>query len=182
MRRVHFALAGGAALAFLVSLSGQWWEILLPTGGELAVTGWSASPLASALVVAWGAAFAAGLLTRGIPRRIIAILQIVLGLGVLASWWSVLQEPVASQGVAITALTGLTGELSLEGVRAGAASVWVWVGVAAASLAAASGGAGVLASDVQSGRSRYERANPGTGEDPIDTWDALSEGTDPTNR
>lgn len=182
MRRLHHGGVGVAALALLVALSGTWWELTLPTGRTILVSGLEASALGSTLLGALAASYAAALLATGPVRRLLGLLQTGLGIGVMLAWGVVLRDPVSGQASAIAALTGLSGEGALSGVEASGPMALLWLGVAGAGLAAIAGVMGVLAPDPGPSRSRFDRREGAGSSDPIDTWDALSEGSDPTDR
>jgi len=182
VRRVHHGGMAVAALGLLVAVSGTWWELTLPTGATLAVSGLDASALASTLLASLAASYAAALLATGLLRRALGGLQAVLGAGVVFSWAAVLEDPISGQASAISTMTGLSGDQALLGVVSSGETGFVWLGLTAAALAAVSGVVGALAPDARPARSRFDRGGGPVSSDPIDTWDALSEGSDPTDR
>jgi hypothetical protein len=183
IRRWHHLSAGVAALALLVALSAPWFTLQVPTGMSITLRGLEASAVSSTLLGAAAAAYGASLLIRGLGRRILGVLQTLLGAGAASSWIEFLEAPALSVQATITSLTGLAGSAALEGVTVIGPSWFFALGVFGAVAVALSGVLGVVAPDSSAASSRYER-NPEGGDvgDPIATWDDLSEGHDPTKR
>lgn len=183
MRRVHYLLLALSALGLLVSLGGPWWIFRLDTGVELSVSGLEASAQGSSLLVAAAAALGLGFVLRGGWRRFVAGLFGALLVAVIIAWSTVLVAPAATVGTAITALTGLSGESSLELIAETTATGFVWVGVGSVVVAFVAGLLGVVMPDRARSASRYERHTHDDGlDDPVVAWDRLSDGDDPTKR
>jgi uncharacterized membrane protein (TIGR02234 family) len=182
MRRLHHIAAAFSAGALLVSLSGTWYSFALPTGVLISLSGLSASATASTMLGAVFAAYGAALVIRGIARRALGALQAVLAIGVLVSWWVMLQAPQLAIRAELTGLTGLAGDQAFVGVTTQGPSGFFILGVLGAIAAGFSGISGVLASDKPATASRFQRNQGGAEGDPVATWDDLSEGHDPTER
>lgn len=183
MRRLHLALGLIAVVGLGVSLSAPWWVITLGTGAQVAVTGLSASASASSLLAATGAAFGLGFVVRGLWRRVVAALQVVLLAGVATLWWQVRDDPSGAARADITTLTGIAGESSLLLVSTVVMSSFFWVGYGSAVVGIVSGALGVVMPDAPMRASRYERhRTEGESADPVTSWDRLSDGEDPTER
>jgi len=183
MRRTHHLSAGVAALALLVALSAPWFTFQVPTGMSFTLTGLEASAVSSTLLGAAAAAYGASLLIRGLARRILGVLQTLLGAGAVSSWFELLEAPAVSVQATITSLTGLSGSGALEGVTVTGPSWFFTLGVLGAVAVALSGLFGVVSPEAPARSSRYERNQAGSDAgDPIATWDDLSEGHDPTKR
>lgn len=183
MRRAHYGLSAVAALGLLVSLGGPWWVFRLETGVELSVTGLEASAQGSSLLGAAAAAFGLGFVTRGLWRRLVAVLYSALIAGVTVAWGAVISSPTAVAGTGITALTGLSGNSSLELIVGTSATGFLWVGVTSVGVAFVSGLLAVAMPDRVRSASRYESHSASDEiSDPVVAWDRLSDGEDPTKR
>jgi len=181
MRRLHHLLAAAAAGGLLVSLSGVWWTITLPSGGSFGVTGLEVSALGSTLLGAVAAAYGASLLIRGIPRKILGALHAGLAAAVGWAWTEGLSSPLVSSLAEITAATGIAGQGAVDGVDVTAPTGFGVLGFIAVASAVGSGLVGIFAPEPPKKTSRYERrGEDSTAEDPVSTWDSLSEGDDPT--
>jgi hypothetical protein len=183
MRKLHHLMAAIAAVLGLVSLSGVWWTITLPSGASVALTGLEASALASTALGAVAASYGAALLVRGVVRRVLGLVQ--AGLAGLAgyAWMMVSAAPALGALSEITALTGIAGDAALEGLMVTPAPSFVVMGFLAVAAALVSGLIQVVALDAPTTPSRYDRhASDASGSDPVSTWDSLSEGQDPTKR
>jgi len=183
MRRLHHLMAAIAAVLALVSLSGIWWTITLPSGASIAVTGLEASALASTALGAVAASYGAALLVRGFVRKVLGLVQ--SGLAVLAghAWITASSAPANGALSDITALTGIAGDAALEGLVVVPTAGFVVMGFLAVGAALASGLVQAVAPDAPVKQSRYDRhSQDSSGTDPVSTWDSLSEGEDPTKR
>ena len=101
------------------------------TGVELAleVDGATASPALTALALA-GLALAGALTIAGpVIRLVLGVLEILLGVSVFIASYSVVQDPAAASGPAVTDATGIAGNHSIE-LSVTAASVTAWPFVA----------------------------------------------------
>lgn len=157
----QLAVSGGAALPLLAPLS----LTTLALGGALSIAG----PVLRYVFGALGAAVGAGLVWLTVP--------------------AVFAPPLSTVSAAISTATGIGGEDAVSALVAGLTTTpWPSLTLAAAVLLSAAA-VGVLAtarSWSDSGR-RYRsrgdvRTAPSGPLDPIDSWDDLSHGEDPTAR
>jgi uncharacterized membrane protein (TIGR02234 family) len=183
MRRIHHLSAGVSALVLLISLSGPWFSFQVPSGASFSLTGLEASALGSTLVGVAAASYGAALLTRGLIRRGLGVLQALGGVAIVATWYGLLDAPAHSAQSTITALTGLAGSGALDTVVVTGPSVFFILGVVGAFIVAVSGVCGTFSAEAPQRATRYERNHTAGGaSDPVQTWDDLSEGHDPTKR
>lgn len=174
-----------AALAVFGCSAATWVTVTARTALEpvtVDVAGSEAAPAVTAL----GLVAAAGALTVAISgrvlRSVVASVVLLAGLGALAAAVAVLADPA---GAAQTAVGEATGMINAGGVEP-SLTVWPWLAAAAAALVALCGLWALVAGRSWTAARRYER--PATGEHPereapgddIDSWDALTEGRDPT--
>jgi len=183
MRKLHFGLWLGGAFLLLVSAPAVWWQVTVNTGIVLPVRGIELSALATTLVAVSAAAFAAGTLFRGFPRRSVAALSAIAagssGLVVLGQ----LQRPEQAISEAITLQTGISGSTALDAVTAVTGGEWAVVALIGLVLMVLGSLLGVIVGDPAPSTSRYERAKKGVDpSDSVQTWDTLSDGDDPTKR
>ncbi|KUG60870.1 hypothetical protein AVL61_09585 [Kocuria rosea subsp. polaris] len=174
-----------AALAVFACSAATWVSATVQTTLQpvtVDVAGSDAAPAVTAL----GLVAAAGALTTAISgrvlRAVVASVVLLAGLGALAASVAVLADPA---GAAQTAVGEATGMINAGGDFA--VTVWPWLAAAAAALVAVCGGWALVAGRSWTAARRYERAGPdgspaGTARrgDEIDSWDALTEGRDPT--
>jgi len=183
MRKVHTALWLAGGLLLLISFPARWWDVTLVSGVSIPVTGVELSALATTLVAVSAAAFGAGLLARGIARRVLAALSAsaVFGAGTAIIFQS--RAPELAVLDVITQFTGVSGPVVLESVAEVSAEVWFVVALLGAGLMVLGGMVGIFAPDRPPTTSRYERKaeTPDLG-DSVATWDTLSDGVDPTKR
>lgn len=183
MRRLHVGLwlAGGVVL--LLSLPAQWWQVVLVTGLSLPVRGVELSALAAALVAVSAASFGAGLLFRGVIRRVVAGISASSAIAAGLALLSAANHPERAVVDAITQLTGVSGVAALDSVAVVNGGGWLFVALGGAVLMGVGGLCGVLSPERVAGASRYERGALGVDpDDPVATWDTLSDGIDPTKR
>lgn len=183
MRRLYGALALVGAVALLVSLGAPWWRVTLESGAVVAVSGLTASPLASALLAVAAAAFGLGLILRGVWRRVVSFLQALAVGGAAYAIASLASEPEVAALSEIAALTGVTGSGALDLVQGVQPLAMLSIGVVGLVAATGAGIVGVLMPDRAPSTDRYRRsAGPADPKDSIAAWDNLSEGSDPTTR
>lgn len=183
MRKLHFGLWLAGALLVAISFPARWWEVTLTSGVSVFVTGVELSALAATLIAVSAAAFGAGLLFRGISRRVVAALTVG---GALGAGWALLDQasqPELAALDAITQLTGIGGVGALESVASVNGEPWFVVGLVGIGLMVLGGVVGIFSPDRLRKTSRYERGGETLDlDDPVATWDTLSDGVDPTKR
>ncbi len=180
-----------SSLAFL-AWSQVWVTVVLADGRTLAASGDVAAPAIPPLAIAALALVGALALAGLVFRVILGVLQALLGLGIAASGVLTLLDPVGSAIATITAATGVEG---IESVRllvdSSNTTVWPAVAVVAGVFAVVVGiGISATASQWPARTRRYDAVrwaegdapNPNPSTDRLDTWDALSDGNDPTAR
>jgi len=185
LKLLSLALVGVLAALVLLAWSQPWFTVTLPdetitVGGDVA--GAALPPLALASL-----ALVLALAIAGPGFRIIlGILEALLGLVVALVSGIALGDPVAASAPAITKATGISGADSLaalvEGVTTTAWPVVALIGgimMGLLGIAITVTGGRWPQSGRKYSRSRLESAD---GSSPIDEWDALSEGDDPTSR
>lgn len=166
--------AGVAALSW-----SQTWYVLTISGSEYPIPGSVAGGVLLPLVLASLCLLAALALAGPVFRVILSVLQALLGVCVVVVTVYSLSDPFEASRPVVTDATGLTGEELSYGLDV---TLWPWIGLAGGILMILVGLA--LAVTVRawpvSGR-KYSRTRmaPEDG-DPIQDWDALSEGDDPT--
>jgi len=185
--RLIALLAPLAAAALALLAWTQVW-VVLDLGGGLTVeaSGEIAAGTVPALALALLALTAALALVGRIPRILLALVQLGLGIGIAAASLAVLSDPVGRGGPAVTAVTGVDGASGIAALVVGATvSAWVTLAVISGALAAASGLATALTAQRWPERvRRYDTPDGGasTRDDRLGDWDALSDGDDPTAR
>jgi len=180
-----------SSLAFL-AWSQVWVTVELTDGRVLAASGDVAAPAIPPLAIAALALVGALALAGLVFRVILGVLQALLGAGIVASGVLTLLDPVGSAIATITAATGVEGVDSVRLlVEASSTTVWPAVAIAAGMFAVVVGiGIALTAAQWPARTRRYDavrwadsESTSGTaGTDRLDTWDALSDGNDPTAR
>ena len=184
-RRLRLGTIGGMMLLHALALA-VWtgtWVTGRVQDAPLAVGGDPAAPALPALALC-GLALAASLSIAGpVFRAVLAVLQVLLGVSIALSGVLVLSNPVAAAAPAVTARTGITGSEGVADLFQAAAPTGL--PLLAIALGAASAALGVLllltsrrwpARSSRFSAVRVESADGG----PIEEWDALSGGDDPT--
>jgi uncharacterized membrane protein (TIGR02234 family) len=175
-------LAALGAAAVLASTQ-TWVAVQLPNDRPLAVPGSSAAPALAPLgLVLLALAAALGIAGRG-ARLLLAAVAVLLGAGLGALAVPVLADPVGAASGAVTAATGIAGAASVRGaISAAAATGWPAVAAVVGALAALTGILlAVRSRRWPSGGRRYRPSAPRAATtDPVEEWDALTAGDDPT--
>ena len=181
-----FLLAGGIGI---ISSTQTWLTVTRADGGvDLSVAGASALPLLAPLSLAVLALGAALSIVGPVLRYVFAALGIgAAGLLIAMTAPLTLGAPITAVAPAVTEVTGLAGDQAMTDI-VGAISPSPWPFLALitwALLLAASVFTMATARRWRSGGRRY-RSDATTHEhadgtlDPVDSWDDLSHGTDPT--
>lgn len=185
-RRLRLATITGMLLLHALSLAV--WTGTWITGrveeSPLAVAGDAAAPALPALALC-GLALAAALTIAGpLFRGVLAVLQVLLGFSIALSGWLVLADPATAAAPAVTVRTGISGSAGVaELLEAASATA---LPVLAVVLGAGSMALGVLLLltgrqwPARSSRFSAARAESAGAAGPIEEWDLLSDGTDPT--
>lgn len=183
---ISVALSGALAL---LGGSQDWITFMLPgSHSVVAIHGHQVnaalSPIAIAVIASALALSIAGL----VFRRVLGILIVLLGGGIVAIAAGAAVSPLGAASGRITELTGIAQGTGDPGVAWVQLSAWVWVTVAAGIVAVLLGGTVTLVSGAWATAGRkYDdtaRSQPqestGEGTDRISDWDALSKGEDPS--
>lgn len=190
IRRARLVSVLGIILAGSVgslAVSQAWFELSLIGGGfeSVPVTGIAAVPVAlpmSLAVLALGLALA---LVGRVLRYVFAALGLAIGVVLMAVTVPVLaQRPISALASTVTERTGISGDVGvlIDTVTAtvwGPVAVGAWVLLTVAAIFALA-----TASRWPTGGRRYETgprtAPTGATLNPVDSWDDLSHGHDPT--
>jgi uncharacterized membrane protein (TIGR02234 family) len=183
------SLAGIAVIAALIFAAwSQTWFTLTVQGAPFPVSGQVAAGALSALALAALALIAALAIAGRFFRLVLGILLALLGVCVIAVSAFAIGNPVVAATPAITKATGVAGAASVAKiVTAASLTAWPVVAIVLGVLLTLLGLAIVptARSWPDSGR-KYSRSRlevPETGaQDPVQEWDALSDGDDPTRR
>lgn len=192
--RLRGILLGATALAaalLLLAWSQTWYSLALvdtaevdvttlDIGGDVAASG--LAPLALTLLAVVAALAIAG----PVFRRILGVLEALLGITIVAVTVVTMSDPVQSSAAALTDATGISGRDSIDAlVESAIGTAWPWIAVVLGGIVVIIGAA-VTATAGRwpvSGR-KYARTRTapadGTPTDAIAEWDALTDGDDPT--
>ncbi|MCU1508823.1 MAG: hypothetical protein JWQ12_1088 [Glaciihabitans sp.] len=179
------AIAVVAALT-LLSATQLWWTIRIP-GRSLDVAGTVASSGLSALALT-GLALAAALAIAGpVFRVVLGVLQLLIGGTVVLAAATSIASPSTAAASVITKATGVAGTASVDGlVDSISSTAWPAVAVIAGILSFLLGVFVLATFRRWPGPSRkysaVRMASADATGDPVVSWDALSEGDDPTSR
>jgi uncharacterized membrane protein (TIGR02234 family) len=147
----------------------------------LPVSGQGVAPALAPLGIVLVAAAAALTIAGRVARAVLGAVLVLLGAGIVLLTLPTALDPLSGTKGAIIAATGIGGDAVLTGVRGAAGSAWPVV-AAVSGLFAALLGAGVLVRSPRwpSGGRRFRAESSHVSADPVDEWDALTRGTDPT--
>jgi hypothetical protein len=147
----------------------------------LVVTGQGVVPALAPLGIVLVAAAAALTIAGRVARAVLGTVLVLLGAGVVLLTLPTALDPLSGTRGAIIAATGIGGDALLTGVRGATVSAWPLVAAVAGLLAALLGTVVLFRSSRWPAGGRRFRAEPGrVSADPVDEWDALTRGTDPT--
>ena len=181
------SLAAGVLLPALMLLAWTqpWFTVELgavtaepvPAGGDIA------APALPALAIAGLALVAAMAIAGTVFRIVLSVVQVAIGAGGVIVASAALASEVRAVSRLVTDLTGVSGEASLRDlVTAISPTPWPWLALVSAALLAALGILNLLTARRWPGASRkYDRSAPATARGTASDWDALSDGTDPTD-
>lgn len=192
-RAKTLVLLTGLALAglTLIAWTQTWFVFTLAEKADsthpVTVEGTTAAPALAALGLAGLALVAALTLAGPFFRRVLGVLELMIGASVVISSVTALANPVAAGAELVTKATGVAGAGSIENlVTSVSQGPWPWVALALGVLLAA---LGVVITLIRSRwpdssrRFQAVRSEPGeSAHTPATDWDALSNGSDPTSR
>jgi hypothetical protein len=180
-----------AVLTILASSAGaliagtQPWFVFATDAGTVEASGESAAPGLAGLAIAGLALGAALTLAGPVFRHVFGALEVAIGLGLGAATIAALVAPYGSAGAAVTALTGVSGDDSIESlVTSLTVTPWPFVALAAALVATATGLWALATARRWPGPTRRYQAVRLAADEPRNAagdWDALSGGDDPTD-
>lgn len=187
-----FSILAGLALAGIALLTyTQTWihvHASSPQGGtiDVSASGSTAAPALSALSFAGLALFGAITIAGPVFRVILGALEVVLGGCVVLAAVLAVSDPISSAASAITKVTGVDGDASVEGiVLAHSTTVWPWLALVVGAAMAVLGVAVIATSRRWPASTRRYQAirvvDPSAPADPVVTWDTLTTGLDPTD-
>jgi uncharacterized membrane protein (TIGR02234 family) len=181
MTRVHHLSAVIGLVVVALGAGAPWWTVTLLNGGTITVTGVDSSALlwsvGAVCVAAYGLQFA----MNGIPRRIVAGVQVIASFSFSAVAWGSAGDPLPSALSGITSLTGVSGVGAQELVATLTVTGWHVSAVVAGAFMLVSGLFGAIRAERVTLASRFERgAASDVPQDSVSAWDALSDGSDPT--
>jgi hypothetical protein len=183
LKLISLALVGALAAIVLLAWS-QPWFVLRLADETITVSGDLAAAALPPLALASFALVLALALAGPVFRVVLALLEFLLGATVALVSGLAIADPVAASAPAITAATGVSGSGSIaELVEQVQSTAWPTVAFVAGVLMGATGIAVALtATRWPRGGRKYSRSRleAAEGVSPVDEWDALSEGDDPT--
>lgn len=182
--RLTSVLAGLAlGAAVLLTWTQNWVAVTLVDGTVLSVAGQAAAPVLSTLGIAVLALSAALTIAGPVLRRVLGVLQALIGAAVVSAATTALVDPIAASASTITAATAVAGHDSVTAlVASAAASIWPWFAAVAGVLLLAVGIAVLITARRWPRASRKYDAERTADTSSAGAWDALSEGDDPTSR
>lgn len=183
----------GVALAGLTLISWtQVWFTLSLAGTStaartIAVGGDTAAPALATLSLAGLALVGALTLAGKLFRRILGVLEVLIGLSIVLSAVSALADPIRASAELVTKATGVSGTKSVgQLVTAITQSPWPWIALFLGIGIGVLGAALVFIGRAWPGSSARFRSAPlrGTAGSPAPAsdWDAMTDGGDPTSR
>jgi len=162
----------------------QWFSITLDDGPVLEVDGDVGAPAVSTLALTGLVLIGALAIAGPFFRAVLGVLQALLGATIVLSGVLALMDPVAASSAVITDATAVAGKEAVAGMVASAATTaWPWISTISGALLAVLGVVVLLTGRLWPGSSRkYSAVRTRTvgGGDPVEDWDSLSSGEDPT--
>ena len=179
LKLLSLAVVALLAVVVLLAWSQPWFTIRIPDA-ELVVGGDAAAGALPPLALATLALVAALAIAGPFFRVVLAVLESLLGLCVVLVTVVAVTDPAIASATVISERTGVSIGSAPELVESAAASAWPAVTITTGAAAILVGLA-ILVTQRNwpaSGR-KYDRTRL-TAADPVDAWDTLSEGDDPT--
>lgn len=183
-KRLKFvALLGGllgAGLALLAATQ-PWLTAHGDTFGTLDARADTVAPSVTALAVAALALVGALTIANPVLRRVLAIVLLVLGIGVVAAIVKVLLDPVSALIPAVSEATGIAGHESVAAlITTVEISFWPTLTIVAGGILILAA-LFTLVTSSRWPRSSSKYGPTGSPDAVVNEWDALSDGTDPTD-
>ena len=163
----------------------EWIAVVLDDATPLSVAGDVAAPAVSTLALSGLVLIGAPAIAGPFFRVVLGVLQALLGATIVLSGAIAIGAPVAASSAVVTAATGVSGSETIDGLVASAVlSIWPWASTIAGALLVVLGILTVATARRWPGSSRKYSAvrteAVGSG-DPVQDWDAMSSGDDPTD-
>jgi len=170
----------------LLSVTQTWWTVEV-ADRSLAIAGTDASPALSALALASFALTAALAIAGPVFRIVMGLLQSAIGATVILAAFNSVSDPITTSTTIITEATGVAGSDSVAAlVEHVALTGWPWLAIASGVLSFLVGVLLLLTVrrwPVATRKYQTVRLDdPGAPRDSVGDWDALSDGSDPTER
>ncbi|MGF3055224.1 Trp biosynthesis-associated membrane protein [Microbacterium sp. YY-01] len=178
-----FVIAGGLSL---IAGTQTWLTVARTDSPEtIDVIGSQALALLVPLSLAALALGAAIALVGIVLRRVFAVVGVAIGAAIaVATLTVIVAQPLSSLAPAMTEVTGLAGDATLEALIATVTvSVWPWIAAIGGLLLAVTGAFAFMTAPSWSSAGRRFESAATAHEGPVDavdSWDDLSHGTDPT--
>jgi len=179
-------LLAGIALNGVIFLAWtqEWIAVILDDSTALSVAGDVAAPAVSTLALSGLVLIGALAIAGPFFRVVLGVLQALLGSTIVLSGAIAIAAPEAASSAVVTAATGVSGSETIDALVAQATlTAWPWASTVAGALLIALGVATVATARRWPGSSRkYSAVRTAAAEqgDPVQDWDALSSGDDPT--
>lgn len=179
-------MVAATALITILASTQLWWTVQIPDKG-LDVSGTVASPALSALSLSALALAAALGIAGPVFRVILGVLQVFIGGTIVLATITSLANPADASASLISTATGVAGVQSLDSLVEGISfTAWPWVALVGGVLSLLVGVFILATFRRWPGPSRKYSAvrveDPSAPRDSVGDWDALSDGSDPTDR
>lgn len=170
----------------LLSVTQTWWTVEV-ADRSLEIAGTVASPALSALALASFALTAALAIAGPVFRIVMGVLQTAIGATVVLAAYNSIHDPIATSASIITEATGVAGEQSVASLVENVAfTAWPTVAIVGGALSLLVGVFVLITARRWPVASRkYQQVrleDPNAPRDSVGDWDALSDGSDPTER
>ena len=179
-------LLAGIAVSGIIFLAWtqQWFSITLDDGPVLEVDGDVGAPAVSTLALTGLVLIGALAIAGPFFRAVLGVLQALLGATIVLSGVLALMDPIAASSAVITEATAVAGKEAVAGMVASAAiTAWPWVSTISGGLLTLVGIVVLMTGrlwPVSSRKYSAVRTKAVGGGDPVEDWDSLSSGDDPT--
>ena len=186
-RRLKLSLLlAGIVLSGIIFLAWTqvWFSVTLDDGPVLGVAGDVGAPAVSTLALTGLVLIGALAIAGPFFRAELGVLQALLGATIVLSGVLALMDPTAASAAVITEATAVAGKEAVAGMVASAAvTAWPWISTISGGLLAILGIIVLMTGrlwPVSSRKYSAIRTSPAGGGDPVEDWDSLSSGSDPT--
>jgi hypothetical protein len=179
LKLLLLAVVASLASVALLAWSQSWFTIRV-ADAEFGVGGEAAAGALPPLALATLALVAALAIAGPFFRVVLAVLESLLGVCVVLVAVVALADPAVASASVVSERTGVSVGSAPELVESAVASAWPAVAIAAGAIGILAGIAILMTQSrwPAAGR-KYDRTRL-TAADPVDAWDALSKGDDPT--